>query len=184
MRGFIVLGVILLALGWGHVSAAQDESPAENACYTGGVWAGKCDWPGDAERTEWAWACGYYYARVLTGRAALTDTPVWCYLSVSEVDESEPFVLCVGLSVAGDLLLEGAPNQLGNATLYAPGSGCSGPLGPGAVIWMQTSGFIGQAEALATCNAAAPSVTWLDAYQLPGTGLGGFNFVCYEIPAV
>ena len=123
---------------------------------------------------------------MLTGRAALTDTPTWCDLGVSNVDtdESEPFALCIGLSVAGDLLLQGAPNQLGNTTLYAPGSGCSGPLGPGAVIWMQTSSYIEQVEALAACNAAAPSVTWMDAYQLPGTGLGGFNFVCYEISAV
>ncbi|MCU0466596.1 MAG: hypothetical protein MUF38_18770 [Anaerolineae bacterium] len=184
MRGFIVLGVILLALGLGHISTAQEESPSENACYAGGAWEGKCDWPDDTERTEWAWTCGHYYARVLTGRAALTNVPVWCGLGMAETVTPEPFVLCVGLSVAGDLLIQGAPNQLGNTTLYAPGSGCSGPVGPGAVIWMQTSGFIEQAEALAECNAAAPSVTWMDAYQLPGTGLGGFNFVCYEIPAV
>lgn len=178
MRGFIVLGVILLALGWGHVSAAQDESPAENACYAGGAWAGKCDWPGDAERTEWAWACGHYYARVLTGRAALTDVPTWCGLSAPSAPAPEPFALC--LTVVGDILLQGAPNQPGNVTLYAPASGCSGAVSPGAVIWMQTSGYVDYLDALAACSSTDSSVTWAEAYQIYDSALTGFNFVCYE----
>jgi hypothetical protein len=87
-RVLITLFVLVAALSVASVTLAQSEpaeTPAENACYAGGAWDGKCDWPTEAE-DNWAWTCGWYYARVIDGRISAAEAPETCKF----VAEQEP----------------------------------------------------------------------------------------------
>jgi hypothetical protein len=78
-RLLITLFVMLAALSVASVTLAQ--TPTENACYAGGAWEGKCDWPTDAE-DDWAWTCGWYYARLIDGRITSDQYPADCVVVV------------------------------------------------------------------------------------------------------
>jgi hypothetical protein len=87
-RVLITLFVLLAALSVASITLAQSEpvqTPTENACYAGGAWDGKCDWPTEAE-DNWAWTCGWYYARVIDGRIGAAQAPETCKF----VAEQEP----------------------------------------------------------------------------------------------
>lgn len=72
----ILLSLLIMVWGVTHFISAQEDS-SENACYTGGVWEGRCDWPTDAE-DAWAWNCGWYYAGVIAGRITPEAYPSTC----------------------------------------------------------------------------------------------------------
>jgi len=76
---------IISAFGMVMAVVAQDESPAENACYAGGEMEGKCDWPTE-EETEWAWNCGWYYAAVQSAEVSLSQIPETCSILFGSVD--------------------------------------------------------------------------------------------------
>jgi hypothetical protein len=79
-RVLITLFVLVAALSVANLTLAQTEpaqTPTENACYAGGAWEGKCDWPTDAE-DDWAWTCGWYYARLIDGRITSDQYPAEC----------------------------------------------------------------------------------------------------------
>jgi hypothetical protein len=87
-RVLITVFVLVAALGVASITLAQSEpaqTPTENACYAGGAWDGKCDWPTEAE-DNWAWTCGWYYARVIDGRIGAAQAPATCKF----VAEQEP----------------------------------------------------------------------------------------------
>jgi hypothetical protein len=87
-RVLITLFVLVAALSVASITLAQSEpaqTPTENACYAGGEWDGKCDWPTEAE-DNWAWTCGWYYARVIDGRIGAAQAPETCKF----VAEQEP----------------------------------------------------------------------------------------------
>jgi hypothetical protein len=84
-RMLMTLFVLVAALSMASVTLAQSEpaeDPKENACYAGGAWEGKCDWPTDAE-DEWAWTCGWHYARLIDGRISADQYPEACGEQVS-----------------------------------------------------------------------------------------------------
>jgi hypothetical protein len=84
-KRFLTLFVLVAALSVASVALAQStpaEDPKDNACYAGGAWEGKCDWPTEAE-DEWAWNCGWYYARVIDGRIGAAQYPADCGQQVS-----------------------------------------------------------------------------------------------------
>ena len=74
--------VLAAAIGVFSIAFAQTDAAKDNACYAGGAWEGKCDWPTEAE-TEWAWNCGWYYARVFDGRLSATQAPADCKFLVT-----------------------------------------------------------------------------------------------------
>lgn len=84
----IVTAFLVLAAAIGVFSIAfadnstLSDAAKDNACYAGGAWEGKCDWPTEAE-TEWAWNCGWYYARVFDGRLSATQAPADCKFLVT-----------------------------------------------------------------------------------------------------
>jgi hypothetical protein len=87
-RVLITLFVLVAALSVASITLAQStpaEDPKDNTCYAGGEWDGKCDWPTDAE-DNWAWTCGWYYARVIDGRIGAAQAPETCKF----VAEQEP----------------------------------------------------------------------------------------------
>jgi hypothetical protein len=87
-RVLITVFVLVAALSVASITLAQSEpaqTPTENACYAGGAWDGKCDWPTEAE-DNWAWTCGWYYARVIDGRIGAAQAPATCKF----VAEQEP----------------------------------------------------------------------------------------------
>jgi hypothetical protein len=78
------LFVLVATLSVAGIALAQStpaEDPKDNVCYAGGVWESRCDWPTDAE-DEWAWNCGWYYARVLDGRIGAEEAPSTCKLLI------------------------------------------------------------------------------------------------------
>lgn len=77
MKRISVLVLLLIALLGVTVFVLAQEDPSENACYAGGVWENKCDWPTDAE-DAWAWNCGWYLARLVDGRINLNQYPTEC----------------------------------------------------------------------------------------------------------
>jgi hypothetical protein len=81
MKRFTLLLIAIIALlSISALAIAEEtpvEDPGENACYTGGDLEGKCDWP-TYEEDEWAWACGYYYAALLSVRITESEFPEWC----------------------------------------------------------------------------------------------------------
>jgi hypothetical protein len=125
MRTAWILALLCLLFGLTLVSAAQDRAdgaPEDNACYAGGSLEGKCDWPTDAE-DDWAWACGWYIARVGTGEFTVDDVPEWCNYFVA------PSLVCYDSSQPGqlDFVLSGALNTALNISGYASVDGtCSG----------------------------------------------------------
>jgi hypothetical protein len=98
-KRFLTVFVVLVALlSVASLTVAQStpaEDPKDNACYAGGAWEGKCDWPTDAE-DEWAWNCGWYYARIIDGRIGAAQYPADCGEQVSiTCYENTPTVLCI-----------------------------------------------------------------------------------------
>jgi hypothetical protein len=92
-RVLITLFVLVAALSVASLTLAQStpaETPTENACYAGGAWDGKCDWPTEAE-DNWAWTCGWYYARVIDGRIGAAQAPETCKF-VAEEEPVDPEV--------------------------------------------------------------------------------------------
>lgn len=67
----LVTILTLLCLVAPVVSAQEPNTAADNACYEGGVMAGKCT-------TDWHWTCGWYLARFTNGQFAREQVPVTC----------------------------------------------------------------------------------------------------------
>lgn len=112
----------LMVLTLTSVMLVQAEDPGENACYAGGLLAGKCDWPTEAE-DEWAWNCGWYIAQAIGGRIPLSGIPSDCPGAISY------FGTCYDSSIAGkpDIRDIAAPGTAGGLVVYASTNGsCSG----------------------------------------------------------
>ncbi len=73
----LMVAALLVSAAAAQTTPPEEEDPADNACYAGGEWEYKCDWPTDLE-DEWAWTCGWYYARVRDARLPVTDYPERC----------------------------------------------------------------------------------------------------------
>jgi hypothetical protein len=118
MKLVLLMGVLVMAVA----SVAYAEDPSENACYAGGLLAGKCDWPTEAE-DEWAWNCGWYIAQAIGGKIPLSGIPSDCPGAISY------FGTCYDSSVAGkpDIRDIAAPGTAGGLVAYASTNGsCSG----------------------------------------------------------
>jgi hypothetical protein len=172
--GILMLSVLMM--GVISVSQAQSgsgakEDPAENACYAGGALEGKCDWPTEAE-SEWAWNCGYYYAQYQRGLISASQAPSWC----GSMFPALWLNTCIAVG-PDSVRLVGDPNVPGNASYY-PSPDCSGAASSLTLIWMQTSAYVSYERALELCSEANSSTSWDDAYQISGSTLSGFNFIC------
>ena len=96
----------------------------------------------DRAEDEWAWACGWYIARVDTGEFTVNDVPDWCNYFVA------PQVVCYDSANPGqlDFMLTGLLNTAGNVSSFTSLDGtCSGGVA-------QSETFV---SALSAENAAA-----------------------------
>lgn len=146
----VVILVLTALLGVVSLAVAQtpaDEDPAENICYDGGLWEGKCgDWPTEAE-IEWAWTCGWYFAQSTAGRIPLSAIPSYCpslaaiienIVPEPEPEPEVPFVGCLDSTdfTQYDLSADGPINTLDNATLVGSTDGTcdSGSVGTATIV--------------------------------------------------
>jgi hypothetical protein len=100
--------VLSAALGLGLIAAEdapEPNTPEDNACYEGGVMAGKCD-------TEWAWKGGWYLARFLTDDLTREQVPDEFQILLPPPVEAPPLMtLCKVLGRSGKVCLNS--NQTG-----------------------------------------------------------------------
>jgi hypothetical protein len=62
LRLILLSNLLILSITIAVISSANEpkpETPADNACYAGGLMEYKCD-------TDWEWNCGWYLARWIT----------------------------------------------------------------------------------------------------------------------
>lgn len=160
------------------------ESPQENACYAGGSLEGKCNWPTEAE-TAWAWACGWYIARIERGASPVGSAPDWCGLSAGDNPlVIPPVFLGACYSYTGDtdsdIRFIAPPNTYGNVIRYSNLDGSCATIN----ITLTVVYALDAAAALETCvslNASYTIVSNLDIYQYVPSGgtdaLVGF-YIC------
>lgn len=123
MKLRIMILVIILAILATGGSVLAEEDITENACYAGGTMEGQCDLATEAE-TNWAWTCGWYIARVDSGKWGAEAVPSWCNYKrvIEESTASTPVQLstCYDAQAPNwiDMRLTGQLNTTGNVTFY------------------------------------------------------------------
>jgi hypothetical protein len=118
----LIIVALSAALGLGLIAADDSQpepgTPEDNACYDGGLMAGKCD-------TDWEWNGGWYLARFLTGSITRQEVPV-IYESLlpplEVVEEIPVLTICKSYGWEAHEQLCASSNQTGvwESTIYGP----------------------------------------------------------------
>lgn len=138
-KSILVLLVLLMSLPLGMAQAQDSTDSTENACFEGGLMAGKCD-------TEWEFICGYYLAQWLNNggwsNLANNTFPTWCnpasllparpqgdLAEDATTDYCYSFIYDAPDPYADEpysIWYTGPANVLGNAIFYFTNATCSG----------------------------------------------------------